>query len=597
MVATPQQNLGLVRDPVDPQFYKNTLEFRNVGIDDSEDFLADVREVRVEESVYQPCKFTVIVDNPYGPGEEGGVPGKYTNSFKVNKDWGITFKSGLAEPTPFQPPFAGQVISGKSYNVSVDFDKQAQGRVTIVGYDNLALLAEGVRHRTFMNQSHKSVVEKIVGEVGLAVGEIQDTGMVEDYICQVDETNLQFLSKIAAMARFEMFVQCDKVGNPKFYFRKPPSKPKETLTLNWGENIRSIKPRYKKLLVNFVDIPYWKYKERRIDGTQVPRNSGQKITTTRVGPNEEKAVAKGATFRAPGGWNINSAEKSKSVTQSMCDYYEGQYLCAELELEGNPDIRPGRLIKINSNDPKADLKDFSGSYYVTDTCHIYEKGKFRTKVTVSETGGYNLLQHNFSPVERLRPSQTHLVGIVTNNKDNDQPPDMGCVKVRFPTLRTEPDYRDGIESCWARVVTVGAGKNRGIDWLPEVGDEVVVAFENGDIHRPYIIGSVWNGADRSPEHNSNRVNGNGVRLRTLKTRVGHEIEFVEEDGSDGKQRGIYIKTADKLKIEMNDTKKEISLTTPHGMKVVLSDLMNSIYIQAGPGGGKIRLDPTGVHIN
>jgi hypothetical protein len=79
--------------------------------------------------------------------------------------------------------------------------------------------------------------------------------------------------------------------------------------------------------------------------------------------------------------------------------------------------------------------------------------------------------------------------------------------------------------------------------------------------------------------------------------VGHEIEFVEEDGSDGKQRGIYIKTADGLKVEMNDTKKQIWIHTPNGMKVQMSDMDNTIKIQAGPGGGRIRLDSSGVHIN
>jgi uncharacterized protein involved in type VI secretion and phage assembly len=585
---------GYPRDPVPSDFYKNTLEIDHGSIVNPEEFLADVREVRVEESIYEPCRFTVIVDNPYGPGKEGAEAGKYTDVFKPNEGWGITFKTSRAEPVAFQPPFAGRVIYGKSFRVSVDFDKEAQGRVSVVGYDELSLLAEGVRHRTFTNQSHKEIVEKIAKEVGITIGEIQDTGITEEYICQADETNLQFLSKIAAMNSFELFVQCDDTGDPLLYFRKPATK--ATLKLKWGENIRSIRPRYKKLQVNYVDVPYWKYKEKRIEGTLQERKLGTtKTNANGVKPSDEDQKSiKYAAYRAPGSWNTNSLQKTRNVAQSMCDYYTGQFLCAELELEGNADIRAGSLVTI-LHDEKSDLKSFNGDYYVTDTCHIYERGTFKTKITVSDTGGYSLLQHNFSPIERLRPSQTHLVGIVTNNKDNDKPPNMGCVKVRFPTLRTTEEP-NGIESCWARVVTTGAGNNRGIDWLPEVDDEVVVAFEHGDIHRPYIVGNVWNGKDSSPEDHKHRVNGNGVRLRTLKTRVGHEIEFVEEDGGDGKQRGIYIKTADKLKVEMNDTKKEIRISTPQGMKIKLSDMTSSIDIQAG-GGGRIRLDSSGVHIN
>ena len=70
------------------------------------------------------------------------------------------------------------------------------------------------------------------------------------------------------------------------------------------------------------------------------------------------------------------------------------------------------------------------------------------------------------------------MGIVTNNKD---PEGWGRVKVKFPTLTEEH------ESNWARVVALGAAKQRGFDCLPEVNDEVLVGFEHGDIHRPYIL--------------------------------------------------------------------------------------------------------------
>ena len=70
------------------------------------------------------------------------------------------------------------------------------------------------------------------------------------------------------------------------------------------------------------------------------------------------------------------------------------------------------------------------------------------------------------------------MGNVTNNKD---PEGWGRVKVKFPTLTEEH------ESNWARVVALGAAKQRGFDCLPEVNDEVLVGFEHGDIHRPYFL--------------------------------------------------------------------------------------------------------------
>ncbi len=79
------------------------------------------------------------------------------------------------------------------------------------------------------------------------------------------------------------------------------------------------------------------------------------------------------------------------------------------------------------------------------------------------------------------------VAIVTNVQD---PQKLGRVKVCFPRLPGKP------ESDWVRVVQPAAGAGRGFYWLPEVSDEVLVAFERGEAHRPYVVGALWNGKDK-----------------------------------------------------------------------------------------------------
>ena len=85
------------------------------------------------------------------------------------------------------------------------------------------------------------------------------------------------------------------------------------------------------------------------------------------------------------------------------------------------------------------------------------------------------------------------VGIVTNNKDPEQ---MGRVRVRFPWLDS------ATESNWARCMQIMTGDGRGWWNIPEIEDEVLVAFEHGDVHFPYVIGHVWNGKDRPPAESS-----------------------------------------------------------------------------------------------
>ena len=89
---------------------------------------------------------------------------------------------------------------------------------------------------------------------------------------------------------------------------------------------------------------------------------------------------------------------------------------------------------------------------------------------------------------------------------------------------------------WARLATPHAGNARGFMFLPEVGDEMLVMFEQGDVNHPYVIGAVWNGSDTPPLAVDKAVNGSGaVVQRIFKTRAGHTVIFDDSDDSPGIQ--------------------------------------------------------------
>lgn len=112
-----------------------------------------------------------------------------------------------------------------------------------------------------------------------------------------------------------------------------------------------------------------------------------------------------------------------------------------------------------------------------------------------------------------------MIGIVTNNSD---PEGMGRVKVRFPWLS------DTDESHWARIVAPMAGNDRGLYFLPEVDDEVLVAFDQGLIEMPYVIGALWNGVDQPPESNADGENN----IRSITSRSGHVIRLDDTEGAE-----------------------------------------------------------------
>jgi uncharacterized protein involved in type VI secretion and phage assembly len=148
-----------------------------------------------------------------------------------------------------------------------------------------------------------------------------------------------------------------------------------------------------------------------------------------------------------------------------------------------------------------------------------------------------------------------VVGVVTNNQDPDG---MGRVKVRFPWLNNQD------ESHWARICSLMAGKGRGAYFLPEVNDEVLLAFEHGDRRCPYLLGALWNGKDAPPTTNSDGKND----VRLIKSRSGHVIRLNDADGKetieiiDKNDNSITYDTAsNSITIA---TKKDITLSAPQG---------------------------------
>lgn len=118
------------------------------------------------------------------------------------------------------------------------------------------------------------------------------------------------------------------------------------------------------------------------------------------------------------------------------------------------------------------------------------------------------------------------VALVTNVQDPDK---LGRVKVCFPRLPGKP------ESDWVRVAQPAAGAGRGFYWLPHVNDEVLIAFERGEAHRPYVIGSLWNGKDK-PMKNAYDNDNTTVMVQT---RSGHQLIL------DDKKNAEKIVIADK----------------------------------------------------
>lgn len=135
-------------------------------------------------------------------------------------------------------------------------------------------------------------------------------------------------------------------------------------------------------------------------------------------------------------------------------------------------------------------------------------------------------------------------GKVVENWDEEHP---GMVKVEIFLGEEGKNQTD-----WVRVARPYAGNGYGNYFLPEVGDEVVLAFNMGDRDHPIVIGSLWNQVDLIPEETAVEEN----TVKRITTKGGHELVFSEESGSES----ATLHTPGGLTLLMEDESKKVTVT-------------------------------------
>ncbi|QWH88425.1 phage tail protein [Bacillus toyonensis] len=158
------------------------------------------------------------------------------------------------------------------------------------------------------------------------------------------------------------------------------------------------------------------------------------------------------------------------------------------------------------------------------------------------------------------------IGIVTDNKD---PENMGRVRINFPWRKADD------QSYWARIATLMAGNGRGSFLIPEIEDEVLVAFEHGDINHPFVIGALWNGKDKPPETNNNGKNN----IRKITSRSGHEIIFNDEEHKE--KVILHTKAGHTILLDDTSAAEKIEIKDKNERNKILFDsVQNAITIES-----------------
>lgn len=202
---------------------------------------------------------------------------------------------------------------------------------------------------------------------------------------------------------------------------------------------------------------------------------------------------------------------------------------------------------------------------------------------------YNIISEDIKE-NNYKNIATITVGVVSNIND---PEGLGRVKVKLLN-RTTSEY----ETDFIRVMTPMSGSEWGMFFLPEVGDEVLVAFCDGDICRPYVIGSLWN--DSEDEERRRKVpiavkDGKNNR-RQIKTKSGHSIIFDDTEGAEK----VDVISSKELQLSLDDKEEFITVKDKDGNNEIKIDSKNGAIsitakqkIELIAGSSKITLDGQG----
>lgn len=474
------------------------------------------------------------------PSDQQGTP---SNDIPASWAPGKALKIEASDRTVL---FEGEVTS-------VDFLGSVSSSTTVV------LLAYDKRHRMFRkesvkvckDQSFKDIVTALLGEVGLQhdLSGLPSTvmkyylheGTVGDLVDRLcDEYGLYHLNKAGKVVVKKASELTEEAGTIQASVELMEFRLRQTTSSDRAKaEVRGWDPKTKEAIV----------------GTK-PRANGLPGTTPE-GPQSQSAFGfEGNLFHtAHVSAQAEADARALGVIAGNVD--------AGMQLDATtfflPKMTAGKLVEVKGIPTR-----FAGKYRLTSVRHQFDPDEGGRSYLVCRGAGDltlpGLLQqavlegHTLSSLGGGHGLQPALVTNVKSAPGEGALGDQGAageVKVKLPWLG------DNIESGWLRVVTVGGGNDRGFFVMPEVNDEVLVAFHNGDMRSGYVLGGLYNGQDKAPRSAALLTDGSKIQERVWRSRTGHEIVLGDKEGSEY----VQIKTkGDEMVVRLDVKEKLLKIT-------------------------------------
>ncbi|SNS95214.1 Uncharacterized conserved protein, implicated in type VI secretion and phage assembly [Micrococcales bacterium KH10] len=453
------------------------------------------------------------------------------------------------------------LLTGEVVAREADVDTGGQ-HFAVTIHDAAAKLAASSMTVTTLNATQRDVLAKIASAHGMRLN--APTDEVREWSLHA-RTPLAIVQEIAALAGWHWTVTGDNLA---LWPASTANAPESTeVSAELGAELLNFQVRDSVAAVRDVAVHSWDHRKAQ----------------------EVKAEAKAAEQRATSPF-VSSARVKKPGKYVLghalvADQEEAARVAAAAAGTGGRVVARGRAIVLGALVPGGTLTvtnagDLRGKYYVREVEHHFGRGGAWTEFIAGDRDAPNLTDPWSQPTpSRVQTRFDRLtVAVVTEVGNGKEGKPAGAVRVKFVAL-------DGsVASHWATVVQQGAGKGRGFTMLPDVNDQVVIGFADGDLRRPLVIGSVYSDRDL-PDLPEELVDSSGaVVIQSLVTRNGDRFEMRADP--QGKKHHVRISLkGEKHRLRLGEDASEF--VVPDGVPIEVSAGAAKIVLD---GKGKITLE-------
>jgi Rhs element Vgr protein len=414
--------------------------------------------------------------------------------------------------------------------------------------DAAVKMTVGRKSKYFYESTDSDILEEILGEYELDK-DVEATTVTHPEMVQYYSTDWDFIVSRAEANGKLVFTEDGKV-----VVKKPDLSTDPALSLLWGGNVLEFAAEMDaRDQFSAMKAKAWAAADQQIVETEAASFSDE--LPGNISSDDLAGVVSLSEYLLDHSGQVKDVELQQWVDSALVKSRISK-IRGSMTIQGYPDVIPGSMVEIGGMGER-----FNGKVYVSAVRHEISSENWETNLQLGLSPNWFAKEVSdiiATKASGLVPAINGLqIGVVTALEGD--PEGEYRVKVTIPIVSEDE------EGIWARVALLDAGDSRGSFFRPEIGDEVVVGFLNDDPRNPVILGMMHSSAKPSPI----------------------------EPADDNHEKGFI--TRSEMKLHFDDDKKIITIVTPNGNTIVMSDDEGGITVE-DENGNKAVFDSSGINM-